>query len=161
VPLQAAHEVFAGKEVKFFSKAFENKSDFCCFSLRFSLSLSLSAFFLIRALLSDDEKKNHRATRFVCFFFFFFFYSSSFPYFVGEVLLLKTTPRTPFLSQSGRVCVLVVLLSSSRIFFFGCYFLLALACALLFTLDERVFYLQKKTLFPSIQCVGNTLKFLS
>ena len=93
VPLQAAHEVFAGKEVKFFSKAFENKSA-CCFSLRFSLSLSLSAFFLIRALLSDDEKKNHRATRFVCFFFFFFFfYSSSFPYFVGEVLLLKTTPR--------------------------------------------------------------------
>jgi hypothetical protein len=25
LPLQAAHEVFAGKEVKFFSKAFENK----------------------------------------------------------------------------------------------------------------------------------------
>ena len=63
----------------------------CC-ALLF-LSLSLSAFFLICALLSDDEKKNHRATRFVCFFFFFFFYSSSFPYFVGEVLLLKTTPR--------------------------------------------------------------------
>ena len=86
-----------GKEVNFFSKEDETKATVLlfCALLFLSLSLSLSAFFLIRALLSDDEKKNHRATRFVCFFFFFFFffYSSSFPYFVGEVLLLKTTPR--------------------------------------------------------------------
>ena len=102
LPLQAAHKVFAGKRGEFFFKRRWKQSD-CCFSVRFSfsLSLSLSAFFLISALLSDDEKKNHRA-RF--FFFFFFFWSSSFPCFVGEVLLLKTTPRTPFLSQSGRVC---------------------------------------------------------
>ena len=59
-----------GKEVKFFSKDDENKATvaFLCASL--SLSLSLSAFFLISALLSDDEKKNHRAR----FFFFFFFF---------------------------------------------------------------------------------------
>ena len=82
-----------GKEVNFFSKEDETKERLLLFCALLFLSLSLSAFFLIRALLSDDEKKNHRATRFVCFFFFFFFYSSSFPYFVGEVLLLKTTPR--------------------------------------------------------------------
>ena len=57
-----------GKEVNFFSKEDETKAAFLCASL--SLSLSLSAFFLISALLSDDEKKNHRAR----FFFFFFFF---------------------------------------------------------------------------------------
>ena len=62
-----------GKEVNFFSKDDENKATvaFLCASL--SLSLSLSAFFLISALLSDDEKKNHRARFFFFFFFFFFF----------------------------------------------------------------------------------------
>ena len=62
-----------GKEVNFFSKDDETKATvaFLCASL--SLSLSLSAFFLISALLSDDEKKNHRARFFFFFFFFFFF----------------------------------------------------------------------------------------
>jgi len=74
VPLQAAHKVFAGKEVNFFSKEDETKATVLlfCALLFLSLSLSLSAFFLISALLSDDEKKNHRA-RFFFFFFFFFF----------------------------------------------------------------------------------------
>ena len=160
VPLQAAHEVFAGKEVKFFSKAFENKSDcvaFLCASL--FLSLSLSAFFLIRALLSDDEKKNHRATRFVCFFFFFFFYSSSFPYFCWGSFITQ--------DDTTAGCVLVVLLSSSSVFSFCCSFWLwaelLSVCALFcsgFFLDfyEHVFY-HSFPLYLS-KCV-NTLKFLS
>ena len=65
-----------GKEVNFFSKEDETKATVLlfCALLFLSLSLSLSAFFLIRALLSDDEKKNHRARFFFFFFFFFYFF---------------------------------------------------------------------------------------
>ena len=56
------------------------------------------------------------------------------------------------------MCVLVVLLSSSRIFFFGCYFLLALACALLFTLDKNEFLSPEEDSFPLYPMRGKHIK---
>ena len=75
VPSKQHTKFLQGKEVNFFSKEDETKATVLlfCALLFLSLSLSLSAFFLISALLSDDEKKNHRARFFFFFFFFFFF----------------------------------------------------------------------------------------
>jgi hypothetical protein len=76
VPSKQHTKFLQGKEVNFFSKEDETKATVLlfCALLFLSLSLSLSAFFLIRALLSDDEKKNHRARFFFFFFFFFYFF---------------------------------------------------------------------------------------
>ena len=65
VPLQAAHEVFAGKEVKFFSKAFENKSD-CVAFLCASLFLSLSLLSFLYALFSPMTRRRIIARRDSC-----------------------------------------------------------------------------------------------
>ena len=145
------------------------KSD-CCFSVRFSFShsLSLSAFFLISALLSDDEKKNHR-TR-------FFF---SLLLLLLLLLLLKlvlsllcwgsfiTKDDTAYaFSFAEWACVCF-----GRFALFLAYFLFWLLLSFGFGLCSAFYFgrttsflspEEEETLFPSsIQCVGNTLKFLS
>ena len=111
VPLQAAHKVFAGKEVKFFSEGWKTMRTLLLFCALLSLFLSLSAFFLISALLSDDERGRIIArddSRVLLLLLLRVFFFSSFPSTLGKFYSRR---------HHGGVCVGCVLLSSSRIFF--------------------------------------------
>lgn len=120
------------------------------------LSLSLSAFFLISALLSDDEKKNHRARLFA------FFFSSSLVLLLVLSLLCWGSFTQDDTTGAGCVCGRFALFLAYFLFvvaFFLGRALSVLSFAALFTAMDELFI--STMLFPSIQCVGNTLKFLS
>ena len=148
-----------GKEVNFFSKEDETKATVLLFCALLFLSLSLSLCFLsyTRSSLRRREEESSREILLLL------------------LLLLKLVlsllcwgsfitkdDTTHAFSFAEWACVFWSFCSSPRVFSFlvvTFFWLWPVLCFLLWT--RTSFYLQKKTLFPSIQCVGNTLKFLS
>ena len=159
LPLQAAHKVFAGKRGEFFFKRRWKQSD-CCFSVRFSFSLSLSLCFLSykRSSLRWREEESSREILLLLLLLLLKLVLSLLCW--GSFITKDDT--THAFSFAEWACVFWSFCSSPRVFSFlvvTFFWLWPVLCFLLWT--RTSFYLQKKTLFPSIQCVGNTLKFLS
>lgn len=145
------------KEVKFFSKD-ENKAT-VAFSVRFSFSLSLSVCFLRSTLLRRRQESSREIIRvhllLLLLLLLRMFFFSSFPSTLGKFYSRRHHARR---GVCGRFALFL-----AYFLFVVTFFLWAELCLcsllLLFLLQGRIFI--STMLFPSIQCVGNTLKFLS
>ena len=135
----------------------------CCFSVRFSfsLSLSLSLCFLsyTRSSLRRREEESSREILLLLLLLLLLKLVLSLLCWGSFITKDDTTYAFSFAEWA---CVFWSFCSSPRVFSFlvvTFFWLRPVLCFLPWT--RTSFYLQKKTLFPSIQCVGNTLKFLS